>query len=177
MSCRGDYDLDVVKAIALVKGPLVNGAFGTNNFGRPADPARIGNPSPSLLVVLRQTPGGGQVPILVDLNRALRDRRERILVQPATRSSCRKAERSPGPLFRQTFFNFSLTWEAIRGSAVTGAVDVSAPSKSPAASAFLNNQEAEGGSDVFSLRGSFMLRWDAHYRSRRRSTCEECFRP
>ncbi len=27
-----DYDLDVVKAIAQVKGPLVNGAFGTNNI-------------------------------------------------------------------------------------------------------------------------------------------------
>ena len=42
----------------------------------------LGNPSPSLVVVLRKTAGGGQIPIKVDLNRALCDPRERILVQP-----------------------------------------------------------------------------------------------
>ncbi len=42
----------------------------------------MGNPSPSLLTVLRRTPGGGQVPIRVDLNTAVRDSRERIPVRP-----------------------------------------------------------------------------------------------
>ena len=42
----------------------------------------IGNPSPSALTVIRRTPGGGQVSIFVDVNRALRDPRERIIVQP-----------------------------------------------------------------------------------------------
>ena len=42
----------------------------------------VGNPNPSALTVIRRTPNGGQIPISVDLNRALQDPRERILVQP-----------------------------------------------------------------------------------------------
>ena len=77
-----DRDLDVVEAIALVKGPMVNGAFAVSNLAGTIIQRGIGSPSPSLLVVLRQMPGQGQIPIRVDLNRALRDRRERIVVQP-----------------------------------------------------------------------------------------------
>ena len=43
--------------------------------------AGIGNPSPNLLSVLRQTPNGGQVTIRVDLDEAARDPRMNILVQ------------------------------------------------------------------------------------------------
>lgn len=123
-----DYDLDVVRAIAQVKGPLVNGAFSTSNLAGLLIQPGIGNPSPSSLVVLRQIPGGGQVPILVDLNRALRDPRERILVQAG--DTLILQERPSEALTRyitQTFFNFSLTWEAIRGSRVAGVVDITAP--------------------------------------------------
>jgi hypothetical protein len=41
----------------------------------------LGTPNPSLLAVLRQTPNGGQITIRVDLNEAVRDPRENILVQ------------------------------------------------------------------------------------------------
>lgn len=77
-----DYDLDVVEAVAQVRGMLVNGAFGGNNLNGVQLQAGMGNPNPSSLTVIRRTPGGGQIPILVDLNRALTDPRERILVQP-----------------------------------------------------------------------------------------------
>ena len=77
-----DYDLDVLEAVAQVRGTLVNGAFGGNNLNGLLIQPGIGNPNPSALTVVRRTPNGGQIPISVDLNRALRDPRERILVQP-----------------------------------------------------------------------------------------------
>lgn len=76
-----DFDLDVVQAVMRVRGPLVNGGFATSSLSGAITQPGIGNPSPSLLAVLRKTPGGGQVQIRVDLNKALRDPRERILVQ------------------------------------------------------------------------------------------------
>jgi protein involved in polysaccharide export with SLBB domain len=77
-----DYDLDVVEAVARVRGPLINGGLNQNNFTGQTISLGIGFPSPSLLSVVRKTRGGGQVVIRVDLNRALRDPRERILVKP-----------------------------------------------------------------------------------------------
>ncbi len=68
-----DYDLDVVEAVAQARGTLLNGAFGGNNFTGRLIQQGIGNPSPSALTVIRRTPNGGQIPIRVDLNRALRD--------------------------------------------------------------------------------------------------------
>jgi protein involved in polysaccharide export with SLBB domain len=76
-----DYDLDVVEAVMKVSGSFLNGSFGGNNLSGVLVQPGFGNPSPGLLTVLRRTPSGGQVPIVVDLRRALRDPRERILVQ------------------------------------------------------------------------------------------------
>lgn len=76
-----DYDLDVVEAVMKVSGSMLNGGFGGNNLSGILVQPGFGNPSPSLLTVLRRTPSGGQVAIVVDLRRALRDPRERILVQ------------------------------------------------------------------------------------------------
>jgi hypothetical protein len=76
-----DIDLDVVEAVTQVKGSFLSGAFGGSNLSGLLVQPRIGNPSPSLLTVVRRTPNGGQVPIRVDLNHALRDPRERIRVQ------------------------------------------------------------------------------------------------
>jgi protein involved in polysaccharide export with SLBB domain len=77
-----DYDLDVLQAVAAVAGPLVNGAVNFNNLSGSIQQPGLGFPSPSQVTVLRRTPGGGQIPIKVSLNRALRDPRERILIQP-----------------------------------------------------------------------------------------------
>ena len=76
-------DLSVIEAILRVGGPLISGGFQSNTLsGGGITGAGIGNPSPSLLSVIRQTPDGGQAVIRVDLNRAARDRRENILIQP-----------------------------------------------------------------------------------------------
>lgn len=77
-----DYDLDIVEAVARVRGPIVNGAFGGNNLTGTLINPGIGNPSPRLITVIRRTPDGGQIPIRVDLHKALVDSRERILIQP-----------------------------------------------------------------------------------------------
>ncbi len=76
-----DYDLDVIQALTLVGAPLANGGFTQNAFIGNAVNTGLGSPSPALLTVLRPLPNGRQIPIKVDLNRALRDPRERLRVQ------------------------------------------------------------------------------------------------
>ncbi len=76
-----DYDLTVVEALLKARGPLDNGGINSGNFNGALVGAGVGSPSPSLLTVLRKTPSGGQIAIRVDLNEALRDPRENILVQ------------------------------------------------------------------------------------------------
>jgi hypothetical protein len=122
--------LDVIEAITQVRGPLLNGAFGGSNLSGTLISPGIGNPSPSLLVVLRRTPGGGQVPIVVDLNRALTDAQERIQVHAG---DVLILQEMPGEAlaryFTQTFLNFNLVWEAIHSRFVSGVFDVSAPDR------------------------------------------------
>jgi hypothetical protein len=83
-----DYDLDVLGAIAIARGPLGSSGTGISRVGNPigggfgAGNAGGGVISPSLLIVVRKLPCGGQVPIEVDINRALVDPSHRILVQP-----------------------------------------------------------------------------------------------
>jgi hypothetical protein len=77
-----DHDLDVMQAVALVHATLFNGGLNTNNFTGAVTATGLGNPSPTLLTVIRRTACGGQVVIKVDLNRAAVEPRERILVQP-----------------------------------------------------------------------------------------------
>ena len=76
-----DYDLNVIQALTLVGAPLANGGFTQNAFVGNAVNSGLGSPSPALLTVLRPLPNGRQIPIKVDLNRALRDPRERLRVQ------------------------------------------------------------------------------------------------
>jgi protein involved in polysaccharide export with SLBB domain len=84
-----DYDLDVLAAVS-VSGTGVGssgtgvGQIGGQGFGGGGGGG--GNVrrglAPTNLIVLRKLPCGGQIPIRVDLNRALVDPAERILVQP-----------------------------------------------------------------------------------------------
>jgi protein involved in polysaccharide export with SLBB domain len=76
-----DYDLPIVEAVLKTAGPVINGGLNSSNLSGAIVGTGIGNPSPSLIAVLRKTPNGGQVTIRVDLNEALRDPRENILVQ------------------------------------------------------------------------------------------------
>jgi protein involved in polysaccharide export with SLBB domain len=77
-----DLDLDVVGAISLAGGPLVNGGVNQNNLSGAIVASGLGGPSPSHVSVLRKTKGRGQVVIIVDLNKALQDPHENILIQP-----------------------------------------------------------------------------------------------
>ncbi|MCE9533227.1 MAG: polysaccharide biosynthesis/export family protein [Planctomycetes bacterium] len=77
-----DYDLDIVQAIAQVRGTLLQGGFGQAQFVANVLSPGLGGPSPSLVSVLRKTASGKQLTIRIDLNKAFKDPRERILVQP-----------------------------------------------------------------------------------------------
>ena len=112
-----DYDLDVLEAVSRVQGTLVNGAFGGNNLNGLLIQPGIGNPSPSALTVLRRTPNGGQIPISVDLNRALRDPRERILIQPGDVLILQETTGEAIARYFTNVFNFTAT--STRGSATT----------------------------------------------------------
>jgi len=125
-----DRNLDVVEAVSAVRGPLINGAFGGSNLSGDLIRPGIGDPSPTLLVVLRRLPGGGQVPIRVDLGRALRDPSERILVQA---NDVLVLQEKPGEAFAryftQTFLNFDILWKVFKSNNGVGLLDVSAPDR------------------------------------------------
>lgn len=76
-----DRDLSVIEAVLRTRGPFLNGGQSSQNFSGAALQAGLGNPSPSLLSVVRKTPAGTQVVIRVNLNDAVRDPRENILIQ------------------------------------------------------------------------------------------------
>jgi protein involved in polysaccharide export with SLBB domain len=125
-----DRDLDILTAVSLVRGPMVNGTFGASTLNGQIFPPGLGQPSASLLVVLRKTGDGGQLPIRVDLNRALRDPRERILVRAGDMLILQ--ERPSEALLRyasQTFANFNLIWSPIHGPHEAGILDTMAPDR------------------------------------------------
>ncbi len=136
-----DYDLDVVEAVARVQGSLINGAFGGSNLSGALIAPGIGNPSPSMLTVLRRLPGGEQLPIRVDLRRALTDSRERIRVQSGDVLLLQEMpSEALTRYFSQTFLNFSLAWQAIHERFVTGVVDISTPERIPNRVGVINNR-------------------------------------
>ena len=127
-----DHDLDVVQAVALVRGPLFNGDFGGSNLSGDLVRPGIGNPSATLLVVVRRTPGCGQVAIKVDLGRALRDPRERLRLQAGDVLILQeKPDEALARYTSQTFFNFNLFWQVFHSRFATGVIDVSAPDRLP----------------------------------------------
>lgn len=84
-----DYDLDVLGAVAMAGGPLGGTGTGIRGFGSMGGGGGGGGGGrngglfpPSHLIVLRKLPCGGQIPIAVNLNRALVDPSHRILIQP-----------------------------------------------------------------------------------------------
>jgi len=121
-----DYDLDVVRAVAFVRGPLLNGAFGGSNLsGRLVEPG-FGGPSPRLLTVLRKLPDGHEVALEVDLFRALHDPSVNILVQPGDLlilqdTPAQGVARFFGWLLDRLYFNFGFQTIS-RSSTSTGRV-------------------------------------------------------
>lgn len=89
-----DHDLDVVGAIALAGGQLGQGGtalsaiggsgrgFGGGGAGGVGGFAQAGFCQPSEVLVIRDLPCGNQITLKVDLNQALVNRSERILIKP-----------------------------------------------------------------------------------------------
>jgi hypothetical protein len=122
-----DYDLDVVEAITFVKGTAVNGAFIGNVLAGGIVNRGIGNPNPSLLTVIRRVPGGGQVPIRVDLNKAIRDSRERLIIAP---SDVLILQETAGEAFARYWtqtFNFTSVTNVWKGTTGTGTATTNSP--------------------------------------------------
>ncbi len=75
-----DSDVDVLEAIA-----LANGSVG-GPLGQSGAVLKNGSPGfmrePTRVVILRKLPDGRQMPIRVDLDRVVRNEKERILIQP-----------------------------------------------------------------------------------------------
>lgn len=76
-----DYDVRVIEAIVESGGPLINGSFTSNNLSGSISGSGLGTPNPSLLSIIRRLPDGRQFNIQVDLNRAILDPRENIILQ------------------------------------------------------------------------------------------------
>jgi hypothetical protein len=122
-----DYDLDVLEAIARVGGPILNGAVNSNNLSGSIVAPGMGNPSPSLLTILRRTPAGGQVTIRVDLNRAAQDPRENVLIQSG---DMLLLQETPGEAFARYLtqvFRFNLLSNVIHRSETIGVTEVTVP--------------------------------------------------
>jgi protein involved in polysaccharide export with SLBB domain len=77
-----DRDLDILEAVALLGGPILNGGLNANNLSGQIVQTGLGFPSPSQVTIVRRLKSGAQIPIIVSLNRALKDPRERITLQP-----------------------------------------------------------------------------------------------
>jgi protein involved in polysaccharide export with SLBB domain len=122
-----DYDLDVVQAISLVGGPMVSGGLNPINLAGTFVAGGIGFPSPSLVSVIRRTPGGGQVAIRVDLNRALRDPRERILIQPRDVILLQETPSEATTRYVTQVFKFIFVWTPIHGPHETGTTTLAVP--------------------------------------------------
>lgn len=122
-----DRDLDVVEAVVATRGPLMNGAFVNNNLAGNLINPGLGFDSPALLVVVRRLPNGTQLPIRVDLNRALRDPRERITVQAGDVLVLQENPNAALARFMgNSLFNFNLSWIPVHSANLIGVGDVSA---------------------------------------------------
>ena len=122
-----DYDLDVIQAIAQVRGPLVNGGFSQNAFVANSVGSGIGTPSPSLCTVLRKVSPTRQIPIRVDLNRAFIDPRERILILPGDILVLQERPgESVGRYLSQTF-RLTTAFDAVRSASLTSTGTTTSP--------------------------------------------------
>ena len=115
-----DYDLRVVDAVSLAGGPLINGGITQNNLSGSIIASGLGSPSPSLLTVLRKTRCNGQLAIKVDLNRAVRDPRENILVQPGDVLVLQETPGEAMTRYFTTVIRFIYTGNLIRQTDFTG---------------------------------------------------------
>ena len=111
-----DSDLDIVQTLLRIGGSVNAGGLSTLNVNGTLLGSGLGNPSPSLVSIIRKTPCGGQVTIRVDLNRALRDPRERILIQPKDIIFLQETPQEAIARYLSETFKFSYAYDFIKSS-------------------------------------------------------------
>ena len=123
-----DVDLRVVEAILRVGGSVVNGGRFIGSFsGTASFTSGIESSNPSLVTVLRKTPQNGQVVIRVDLNRALRDPRENLLVKPGDVIVLQETPAEAVSRYLTTVFNFGIISEVFRSGSAAAQVNANLP--------------------------------------------------
>ena len=122
-----DYDLDVIEAITQVGGTLVAGGINGNNLSGGLVGGGVGAPSPSLLTILRRLPDGRQVPIRVDLNDAMRDPRENILVQSGDILVLQETPGEALARYISGIYNLNIITQFLNRGSATGVATVSVP--------------------------------------------------
>jgi protein involved in polysaccharide export with SLBB domain len=115
-----DHDLDVVQAVTVAGFPLVSGGLSNNNLTGAISSPGFGFPSPSRLTVVRRTAGGGQIPIQVDLNLALRDPRERLVLQPGDVLILQESPAEAFARYLSQKINITIVWQFIHGPHESG---------------------------------------------------------
>jgi protein involved in polysaccharide export with SLBB domain len=124
-----DYDLRVIEAIAQVRGPLYNGSFsGSTTFVASAVNTGVGNPNPSLVSVVRRVPHTDrEIVIRVDLNQAIRDPRENILILPGDIVVLQERAGESLTRYMTQQFRFTSTWITATGGRFTQVMTGSNP--------------------------------------------------
>jgi protein involved in polysaccharide export with SLBB domain len=122
-----DYDLRVVDAISISGGPLVNGLISNNNLTGVTVPSGLGSPNPSRVTVLRQVKGYGKIPIIVDLNRALRDDRENIILAAGDVVNMVEAPGEAATRYWTTQLRYNIIWNFLNQTNLFGSAAASGP--------------------------------------------------
>ena len=113
-----DYDVRALEAVLRVGGSLVNGGRLTNNFTGQQGNEGLGPTNPTLLTVIRKVPGGGQVNIRVDLNKALTDSSSNLLIKEGDILLLQETPSEAVARYVSQIFNFNAAVEILnRGSA------------------------------------------------------------
>ena len=100
-----DYDLDVLSALAVSRSTI---GIGQNRQGLLG--AAGGGIPPSEIILLRRLPGDRQIAIRIDLNEAINDPRQRILIRPQDTLLLRfKPQEEFVNFTLQTFFTFGIS--------------------------------------------------------------------
>lgn len=122
-----DYDLRVVDAISIANGPLVNGIISQNQLSGQITPSGLGSPSASRVTVLRQTKDNRQIPIIVDLNRALNDPRENIILAAGDVLSMQESPGEAATRYLTTALRYNIIYSFLNQKNLIGTGSATGP--------------------------------------------------
>jgi protein involved in polysaccharide export with SLBB domain len=121
-----DTDLDAVNAVLRIGGPLLISGINTANISGTFILPALGLPRPTLLSIVRPTSCGRQVVIRVDLDRAMVDPRERILIQPKDLLVLQERPQEAFGRYLYEILNFPFRYQFGNGPRIFGAIGYNA---------------------------------------------------